>query len=519
MRTGGESVAGRGAVRRGGRLRIRALSGDAPANASTNPGASGEAWIEGTRERGPSRSSNVSAHASYYDISYLPAHDAPAELADHELEPAEAPARGSGIAIARTTASVGSLLLADQALKAIVPHTLPPQLLGMAAILALMLSLDAFGLHNASVSIRSSATPGITFISRWLPCFYAPSIVRLPVAISSLTSSTIASMIGITVVCFVMTLALAGATTSFIRSLTRTRPDDRPPQPPGKPYTPAELGFLASVGIAGMIVAAMYPSSVFMQRVGIGMTLCSATAGSYATATLLPESVQTLLHPLLVCGLAGNAVAYLCSYIAGKAWSYTDVLNSYVVKWKNGVFGGGDVLMLFLGPVILSFAFKVYDERHTMKKHFAELVTGSAIASLFSLLVTVLAGRLLGLDPFVSRAIAPRSVTAALAAPAAVSLGAPSSFEPITLAMVVLTGLVGGMLCVPLTRMLGMRDIITRGMATAASAHGVGTATLCAVQPSAMPFCALTYVLSGIFATIYACMPPIQHIVAVLAGG
>lgn len=422
----------------------------------------------------------------------------------------------------QTSASVASLLFADQVLKASarsVGVQFPPQLLGMAAILACMLSFDAAGMDSISHQLRSALEPGISFISRWLPCFYAPSIVRLPVAIKGLGAYTICSMCAITVIGFVLTLSVAAAMTTAVRSITKTQADERPPQLPGKQYTALELGSIVSVGIAGLIIAAVYTGSVFMQRVGIGMAMFAATTGGYACGTLLPKKVQTVMHPLLVCALVGNATAWLCSVIVRNAWSYADILNGYVMKWKGGVFGGGDVLMLMLGPIILSFAFKVYDERETMRKHFAELVLGSSIASLFSLLVTPLAGRLLGLDPLVSCAIAPRSVTAALAAPAGQALGAPPAYEPITLAIVVLTGLVGGTLCVQLLNLLGSRDVITRGMATAASAHGVGTATLSAVEPSALPFCALTYVLSGVFASIFATFGPVQKLVHLFAGG
>ena len=75
----------------------------------------------------------------------------------------------------------------------------------------------------------------------------------------------------------------------------------------------------------------------------------------------------------------------------------------------------------------------------------------------------------------ISRALAPRSVTIALALPIAAQLHAPAS---IAAAGVALTGLLGSNSVQLLLDKLGYKDPIARGLATAGASHGLGTAAL-----------------------------------------
>ena len=74
-----------------------------------------------------------------------------------------------------------------------------------------------------------------------------------------------------------------------------------------------------------------------------------------------------------------------------------------------------------------------------------------------------------------ARALVPRSVTVALALPIAAQLHAPAS---ITAAGVCLTGVLGANFVQALLDLFRFKDPIARGLATAGSAHGLGTAAL-----------------------------------------
>ena len=76
-----------------------------------------------------------------------------------------------------------------------------------------------------------------------------------------------------------------------------------------------------------------------------------------------------------------------------------------------GQVGAGDFLMSFLGVIILSFGFKIYDQRKVMARHASEILGSCAASSLISMLGTALMCRLAGLDPSKSMSSPPHKIT------------------------------------------------------------------------------------------------------------
>ena len=61
--------------------------------------------------------------------------------------------------------------------------------------------------------------------------------------------------------------------------------------------------------------------------------------------------------------------------------------------------GAGDVLMSFLGVVILSFGFRIYGQRRLMKRHAPEIFGATTLSAAFSLFSTAFAAKAMGLAP------------------------------------------------------------------------------------------------------------------------
>lgn len=178
--------------------------------------------------------------------------------------------------------------------------------------------------------------------------------------------------------------------------------------------------------------------------------------------------------------------------------------------------GAGDILNGFLGSVILSFAFSIYRQRKIIQRHASEITTAVVVASVFSMYSTASVGRLLGLLPSSTSAIIPHCVTVALALPIARLLEGEN--PSLTAAAVVLTGLTGANFAQVVMDKFGFKDPIARGMATAASAHGLGTAALSRNEPEALPYCAISYSLTGIVSTVLCSLPPVRSSLLKIAG-
>lgn len=84
-------------------------------------------------------------------------------------------------------------------------------------------------------------------------------------------------------------------------------------------------------------------------------------------------------------------------------------LNSLSAQGQGGAWGAGDLLFSFLGVVILSFGFKVYEQWPVMRRHAVEIVAATASSALFAMISTAGMARAAGLPPSIARGLVPRS--------------------------------------------------------------------------------------------------------------
>jgi len=82
-------------------------------------------------------------------------------------------------------------------------------------------------------------------------------------------------------------------------------------------------------------------------------------------------------------------------------------------------------------------------------------------------------GWLLGLDSQTLLSMLPKSVTTPIAMGVTEQIGGLPS---LTAVLVILTGITGAVIGIPLLRLLGVRDPVAKGFAMGVAAHGIGTA-------------------------------------------
>ena len=410
-------------------------------------------------------------------------------------------------------ALVGTLAAGEagaKALAAAAGTTFPPALLGMAALLAALTALSSTSPSTAD-ALQAAAAPGLDWVSRWLPLFYVPSLVVLPIAVRGIAPPDLARMLAIIAAGMPATLLATAALVVSIRKLVNTPAGPPPPSDPPKPFTQRHYVGWGAAGVGSLAAAALGVGDP--GRVAALFMLASTVLG-YLGGVSLPARVRSVAHPVIVCAAAANAGAAVLGAATGAG--YDAMLAAYLTKGVAGAaWGAGDGLMSLLGVVILSFAFRIHAQRGLVKRHAAEIGGAAVGSAAFSMAITAAAARAVGLSPDLARALVPRSVTVALALPIAATLGAPAS---ITAAGVVLTGLLGANFAQALLTWAGYTDPIARGLATAGAAHGLGTAALARSEPDALPFCALGYALIGVAASVLAALPPVTAALMALTG-
>eukprot|EP00850_Spirogloea_muscicola_P020516 SM000218S06612 [mRNA] locus=s218:140417:143566:- [translate_table: standard] len=425
--------------------------------------------------------------------------------------------------------ALGALVAGDQALRAAFRAagiSFPAPLFGMFCIFAALSALDATW-PSAAEAVDGAFTPGIDFINRHLSLFYVPSLVVLPLAVQGIPGAAALKIVAILVLGWAASLAITGLSAAQMRQIVRTKMEPAEPAAKPSPFTVQEVAGWSVAMAAGFVLALAKPTALGTVATTALPYFLAATVLGYILGSRMPPGARKLLHPIITCAVFADLAALLLAWASGATFS--SVLGSYLTKSASNP-GAGDLLMAFLGSVILSFAFAMFRQRKLVRRHAAEIFTAVIAGSIFSLYSTSLAGRLLQLEPSLTLAIVPRCVTVALALPIAglLQAGHPS----LTAAVVVVTGLVGANFGQFLMDCLGFGDPIARGLATASrrvlllplasliplSAHGLGTASMAAKEPEALPFCAIAYALTGISSSVLCTLPIVQQSLVALAG-
>eukprot|EP01025_Chloroclados_australasicus_P039922 TRINITY_DN41593_c0_g1_i1.p1 TRINITY_DN41593_c0_g1~~TRINITY_DN41593_c0_g1_i1.p1 ORF type:complete len:547 (-),score=82.51 TRINITY_DN41593_c0_g1_i1:281-1921(-) len=396
--------------------------------------------------------------------------------------------------------SLGTLYAANLSLKNLFANMgwkFPAPLAGMFVIIGGLLSLP----EPAADRCVQAFTPALNWIQRWLPLFYVPSLVTLPLAIRGIAASEMAKIGGILAIGMPASLLFTAQAAVVIRNIVNTPTQPTKPSPPLAPFNVYHYVVTGVVAAASLIAAASSPDLVEVMHIPF---LLAATVGGYLAGQALPVQAKAIVHPIITCGLLADLGALIYGQITGVG--FDRALQMYLTKGANGQpLGAGDILMSFLGVVILSFGFKIYQQKALMKRHAPEIFGSTLMSAAFSMFATAAVARFAGLSSGLSRAIVPRSVTVALALPIAQQLEATEL--SITASAVVITGLIGANFAQTLLDIFGFKDPIVRGLSTAGSAHGLGTAALAAKEPDALPFCALAYALIGVLSTLLSSLP------------
>ncbi|KAG5249075.1 plastidal glycolate/glycerate translocator [Salix suchowensis] len=411
------------------------------------------------------------------------------------------------IGVLHLLVSLGIILAMDKLLKkAFVAAAIkfPSALFGMFCIFSVLVILDVT-IPAAATSLMNFFEPALLFIQRWLPLFYVPSLVVLPLSVKDIPAASGVKICFITAGGWLASLCVAGFTAIAVRKMVKTEMTDAEPMAKPSPFSPLEMWAWSGVFLISFVVA-----------------LLNITALGTAATTCLPFLLaSTVLGYMVELGFPSHYLCALSADFAALAFGYLSqsgldpVLGYYLTKVSSNP-GAGDVLMGFLGSVILSFSFSMFKQRKLVKRHAAEIFTSVIVSTIFSLYSTALVGRLVELEPVLTVSILPRCITVALA------LSIVSFFEgantSLTAAVVVVTGLIGANFVQAVLDKLKFRDPIARGIATASSAHGLGTAALSAKEPEALPFCAIAYALTGIFGSLFCSVPAVRQSLLAIIG-
>jgi predicted murein hydrolase (TIGR00659 family) len=154
---------------------------------------------------------------------------------------------------------------------------------------------------------------------------------------------------------------------------------------------------------------------------------------------------------------------------------------------------------VFLGPLIVSLAIPIAKQIDLIKKNWLVIVVGSVVGAITSVTSILILGPLFGLDAEIINSLIPKSSTTPIAVEISSRLG---GIRAITVAVVVLTAVLGAVIVPILIKLLKIKDPRVIGMGLGTTAHAVGTAKALEIDPTAGAISGIALVVSGVATTL-----------------
>ena len=125
-----------------------------------------------------------------------------------------------------------------------------------------------------------------------------------------------------------------------------------------------------------------------------------------------------------------------------------------------------------LTPATVCLAVPLYEQLQLLKCHKAAILTGVISGVLTSLVCVLVLAMLFGLDHAAYVTLLPKSITTAIGMGVSEQLGGHVS---ITVAVIIITGVIGNMIAESVCRAFHITDPIARGVAIGTASHAIGT--------------------------------------------
>ncbi|GAB3685525.1 LrgB family protein [Salinisphaera aquimarina] len=160
----------------------------------------------------------------------------------------------------------------------------------------------------------------------------------------------------------------------------------------------------------------------------------------------------------------------------------------------HAYFDGAQFIHFLLGPATVALAVPLATQAQELKRLWLPIAIALTAGSVTAVLSAMALGWALGLTPETLLSMLPKSVTTPIAMGVADEIGGLPS---LTAVLVILTGITGAVIGIPLLRLLGLRDPVAKGFAIGVAAHGIGTARAFEHSERAGAFSGLAMGLNG----------------------
>ncbi|GIU11958.1 MULTISPECIES: LrgB family protein [unclassified Shewanella] len=215
-----------------------------------------------------------------------------------------------------------------------------------------------------------------------------------------------------------------------------------------------------------------------MSHSAVGLFCLALTlVGYYASKTLYRHQRRVWFAPIIIAPVIILTVVVSLNIAVSDYFSYT--------HW----------LAAMLAPATIAFAVPIYRERQLIKQYPITLSLGVLTGLLLGVGSSWLLTLCTNMPSQISHSLMVRSVSTPFAIEATTAFG---GVPELTAMLVLLTGVMGMLICEPLFKLANIRSSVAKGVALGASAHGAGAAKASEIGRQEGVIASLTMIFTGI---------------------
>ena len=162
---------------------------------------------------------------------------------------------------------------------------------------------------------------------------------------------------------------------------------------------------------------------------------------------------------------------------------------------------GGKYISYLLTPATVCLAVPLYEQIHLLKKNLKAVAAGIFSGTLAGLCSILLMAKLFGFDHQEYVTMLPKSITTAIGMGVSEELG---GIVTITVAVIIITGVLGNMIAEVVYKIAKIEEPIARGLGLGTSAHAIGTAKAMELGPVEGAMSSLAIAVAGLLTVIGA---------------
>ena len=162
---------------------------------------------------------------------------------------------------------------------------------------------------------------------------------------------------------------------------------------------------------------------------------------------------------------------------------------------------GGDYIEFWLKPAVVALGVPLYRQLGNIRKQILPILMAEIAGCVAGVVSVVLLAELFGASREVVLSLAPKAVTTPIAMEISAAMG---GVTPLTAAVVVCTGIFGGMAGFRMVRLSRIKSPIASGLSIGTAAHAVGTASALERGERYGAFSSLGLTLNGLLTALLA---------------